>query len=68
MNLILQRLKSKTYQLAMVSALLGIAQANPNLISNTFELSATQLGWVMAVVGFIAMIVREFTDKPLSEK
>ena len=68
MDLILQRLKSNTYQLAILTALIGFIQANPNLIGDTFKLSTTQLGWVMSGVGIIAMVIREFTNKPLSEK
>jgi len=68
MELILQRLKSKTYQLAILTALVGFIQANPQLISDTLKLSATQLGWVMSGVGIIAMVIREFTNKPLFEK
>ncbi len=68
MELILQRLKSKTYQLAILTALVGFIQANPQLISDMLKLSATQLSWVMSGVGIIAMVIREFTNKPLSEK
>jgi hypothetical protein len=66
--MILQRLKSKTYQLAILTALVGFVQANPQLISDTLKLSATQLGWVMSGVGIIAMVIRELTTKAISEK
>jgi hypothetical protein len=68
MELILQRLKSKTYQLAILTALVGFVQANPQLISDTLKLSATQLGWVMSGVGLVAMVIRELTTKAISEK
>jgi hypothetical protein len=68
MELILQRLKSKTYQLAILTALVGFVQANPQLISDTLKLSATQLGWVMSGAGIIAMVIRELTTKAISEK
>ena len=68
MELILQRLKSKTYQLAILTALVGFVQANPQLISDTLKLSATQLGWVMSGVGIIAMVIRELTTKAISDK
>lgn len=68
MDLILQRLKSKTYQLAILTALVGFIQANPQLISDTLKLSASQLGWVMSGLGIIAMVIRELTTKAISEK
>jgi uncharacterized membrane protein len=68
MDLILQRLKSKTYLLAILTALIGFAQANPQLIADTFKLSTTQLGWLMGGAGILGLIIREFTTKPLSEK
>ena len=68
MDLILQRLKSKTYQLAILTALVGFVQANPQLISDTLKLTTTQLGWVMSGVGLVAMVIRELTTKAISEK
>ena len=68
MELILQRLKSKTYQLAILTALVGFIQANPSLIGDTLKLTTTQLGWVMSGVGLVAMVIRELTTKAISEK
>ena len=68
MNLLLQRLKSKTYLLAVLTALLGVIQAYPQLIFDTFRLTAVQQGWLMILVGIAAAIVREYTTKPLDQK
>lgn len=68
MNATLKRLSSKTYWLAIATLVIGAIQANPAMLGDTFHLSASTLGWVMVGIGVLAMIVRELTNKPLSEK
>ena len=67
-NPLLQRLTSKTYLLAIVTLVIGAIQANPAMLGDTFHLSNATLGWVMVGVGVAAMVIREVTSLPLSEK
>jgi uncharacterized membrane protein len=67
MELLKQRLKSKTYWLAIASVLLGIVQSNPAILGWA-GLSGTDAGNVLIAVGILGGLIREFTTGPLAEK
>lgn len=66
MELLIQRLKSKTYQAALLGALLTIVEANSGLISQFVP--EQYRAWLLAAWPLIMMTMREVTVKPLSEK
>lgn len=66
MELLIQRLKSKTYQAALLGALLTILDANSGLISQFVP--PEYRAWLVAGWPLAMMIMREVTKVPLSEK
>lgn len=67
MDYLKQRLKSKTYWLALITALLGIVQSNPAVLGWA-GLTASQAGTAMIIVGLAAAVLRELTTGSLAEK
>lgn len=66
LDLFLQRLRSKTYQLTLVGTLLSILEVKAQVISQFFPLEYREyfvLAWPA-----VMLTVREFTDCALSEK
>lgn len=63
--MIKQRIKSKTYNLGHVVALLGILELNLPLLRESL---GEWYGWVFIGVAFAIYGARELTTKPLNEK
>lgn len=66
-DLLKQRLKSKTYWLALLTTLLGIVQANPAILGWA-GLSGSDAGNVLIGIGILGAVIRELTTGPLQEK
>ena len=66
MNLILQRLKSKTYWVAVIGALLTAAEINSNFLSSFIPVAYRN--YVVLLWPVIMLTLREVTTSALSEK
>ncbi len=65
MSEILKRLKSKTYGWALVPMILAYIETNADMIR---PLLHEWYGPTMFVIGLVAMLIRELTKTPVSEK
>lgn len=53
-------INSRTVQLSVITIILGALQA-----AQTLELSSTTMGYVTGAIGFLGLIIRFLTNKPL---
>jgi len=66
MNLIIQRLKSKTYWVAIVGALLTVVEANSGMISSL--LPAAYAKYAIMLWPVLMITLREVTTSALADK
>jgi uncharacterized membrane protein len=66
LSLIIQRLHSKTYWIALIGSILTIAEANYNLFDFLLPPRLTVFGPLIWPI--IMIFLRELTTKPLDEK
>ncbi len=66
MNLILQRIKSKTYWIALVGALLTAIELNSNFLGQFIPVAYRS--WVVMLWPVIMVVLREVTTTSLADK
>ena len=66
MNALIQRLKSKTYWVALVGALLTVIEANGGFLSQFMP--AEYRPYIVMLWPVIMLVLREFTTSALADK